>query len=220
MLHPYEWKKMEENALASIFKKVVLHCIAWWVRCEWDLHQRVAQERLEATAKEAHFPRTSDDVKVMVGCKLLLIPEKLQKWRGWREQVAELRRSSSWKRKTSCYVVLWSDLSETRWKTERRVMLKDMECFDEKNGDTKQRFYRDLIALHCIVLWLRMLWRLKIWKQNTLDSKHQPWLWKKRYMFKYFISKHPWNLLILMLKFINNLHQSFIHKLLISNIIH
>jgi len=81
---------------------------------------------------------------------------------------------------------LWSYLSQTKSNTERKVMLKDMECFYEKNGDTKQRFYRGRISLHCLLLWLRMLWRLKVWKQ-TLDSKHQKtrniWLWKNK-MFK------------------------------------
>jgi len=47
-----------------------------------------------------------------------------------------------------------------------------MECFDENKGDTKQRFYRGWSWLHCVLLWLRMVWMLKVWKQNTMDFKH------------------------------------------------
>jgi len=57
----------------------MVHCIAWWVRSEWDLHQRVAQDRSEATAKGGHFPWTGGDARIMAWCKLPLIPEKQQK---------------------------------------------------------------------------------------------------------------------------------------------
>lgn len=46
---------------------------------EWDLELRVVQERLEATAKQAHnILSTTEDATIMA-CKLLLILEKQQK---------------------------------------------------------------------------------------------------------------------------------------------